>query len=72
MLLSIYPGLFSGLIAVYIIIFAVVLGLTIWMCVWVYKDAKKRGQNEVLWLIVVLVGGCIGLIIYLIVRDQEF
>ena len=69
MLLSIDP-LVSGLIAVYIIVIIIALGLTIWMCIWVYRDAKKRGQNEVLWLLVVLVGGCIGLLVYLIVRDQ--
>ena len=38
------------------------------LAIWVYGDAKKRGENEILWLIVFLVGGIIGLIIWLIVR----
>lgn len=50
-----------------LIIFAVHIALA----VWVYKDAKKRGENEVLWLIVFLAGGIIGLIIWLIVRPDE-
>ncbi len=37
---------------------------------WMYKDAKKRGEEEVLWLLVGLVGGVVGLIIWLIVRPN--
>ena len=37
---------------------------------WVYKDAKARGENAVLWLIVVLLTGIIGLIIYVLVRSK--
>lgn len=35
---------------------------------WMYKDAEKRGEEEVLWLIVGLIAGIIGLIIWLLVR----
>lgn len=42
--------------------------VAILLAVWVYKDAEKRGMGGVLWLIVVLIAGIIGLIIYLIVR----
>lgn len=39
--------------------------------VYVYKDAKKRNMNPVLWtLIAVLAPGFIGLIIYLIIRSN--
>jgi len=38
--------------------------------IWVYKDAESRGDSGVMWLIVVLVGGIVGLIIYLIVRKD--
>lgn len=46
--------------------------LIIWILigVWMYKDAKKRGENAVLWLIVGLVAGIIGIIIWLIVRPS--
>jgi len=40
-------------------------------CIWVYRDAEKRGMSGVLWLIVVLIIGIIGLIIYLIVRKGK-
>lgn len=38
------------------------------MGVWVYRDAEDRGENGVLWLIVVLLLGVVGLIIYLVMR----
>lgn len=46
-----------------------VIGILI--AVWVYKDANTRGMNGVLWLIVVILLGLIGLIIYLIVRRSH-
>jgi uncharacterized membrane protein YoaK (UPF0700 family) len=41
------------------------------LCIWVYRDAEDRGMSGVLWLIVVLIAGIIGLIIYLIVRKDK-
>jgi uncharacterized membrane protein len=41
------------------------------LCIWVYKDAESRGMNGALWLIIVLLAGLLGLIIYLIVRKEE-
>ena len=41
------------------------------LCIWVYRDAESRGMNGVLWLIVVLIAGIIGVIIYLIVRKDN-
>jgi TctA family transporter len=49
-----------GLIAVWIL-----------LAVWVYRDAKKRGMEATLWLLVVLLTGFIGLIVYLIVRREH-
>jgi hypothetical protein len=45
----------------------------IWLLVaiWVYKDAESRGASGVLWLIVVILLGIIGLIIYLVVRPSQ-
>lgn len=45
----------------------------IWLfvVVWVYRDAERRGMSGVLWALLVLVGNFIGLLIYLIVRNDE-
>ena len=44
--------------------------LQIVIAVWVYRDAEERGENAVIWLLIVLVGGIIGLIVYLVVRKD--
>ncbi len=41
------------------------------LCIWVYRDAESRGMNGVLWLIIVLIAGIVGLIIYLVVRKDK-
>lgn len=41
------------------------------IAIWVYKDAEKRGKSGALWLIIVLLTGIIGLIIWLVVRPKE-
>ncbi|MEM1657527.1 MAG: hypothetical protein QXK94_00615 [Candidatus Jordarchaeales archaeon] len=38
------------------------------LAVWVYRDAESRGKSGELWLLIVLLTGIIGLIVYLIVR----
>ncbi len=52
-------------------IYVVWLVVAILLCVWVYRDAQRRGMNGALWLIVVIITGIIGLIIYLIVRKDK-
>ncbi len=55
-------------------IFILILGLlVVWilLAVWVYRDAKKRGMEATLWLLVVLLTGFIGLVVYLIVRREH-
>lgn len=43
--------------------------LTVLLCAWVYRDAKSKYMNGIIWtLVVLLVPSYIGLIIYLIVR----
>lgn len=48
--------------------------ISIFLCVWVYRDARQRYPLEnpepLLWLIVVLLTGILGLIIYLLVRPE--
>jgi len=54
------------------IIFAIVwfvVGIII--AIWVYKDANAKGENGVLWLIICILLGIIGLIIWLIVRRNK-
>ncbi len=52
-------------------LFIGLLVIAILLAVWVYRDAEKRGMGGVLWLIVVLIAGILGLIIYLIVRRSH-
>ena len=51
----------------------VILWFIIWILVaiWVYRDAEKRGKSGVLWLIVVILLGLVGLIIWLVVRGEK-
>lgn len=58
---------FSGIVLFIFLFFLI----AILIAVWVYKDAKRRGENGALWLLIVLLTGLIGLIIWLIVRPPE-
>ena len=44
-----------------------------WIAVlfWVYRDAERRKMNGVLWALLVFIGNLVGLIIYLIVRNES-
>ncbi len=54
-----------------IIVPIVILAINIVLLVWVARDAKARGMdNAVLWMILVLFLGLIGLIIYIFARPQ--
>jgi len=70
-----FGAMFGGLMMMYvlIIVFVViwfVIGLI--LAIWVYKDAQNRGMdNPALWLIIVILIGCIGCIIYLVVRPKD-
>jgi RNA polymerase subunit RPABC4/transcription elongation factor Spt4 len=43
----------------------------IFVVVWVYRDAERRGMNGVLWALLVFIGNLIGLVIYLIMRQEN-
>jgi len=62
-------GALAGLMMIYVIAVIVVCIIGLALAIWVYKDAKKRDMNAAVWLLIVLVTGCIGCIIYLVVRD---
>lgn len=51
------------------IVMVILVVLYIKLLIWVYRDAKKRNMDEVIWLLIAVFTGIIGLIIYLIVRD---
>lgn len=58
-------------IGVIIFIFLAILALNIALLVWVARDAKARGMDSsVLWMILVMVTGPIGFIIYLYSRPK--
>ena len=45
--------------------------LWIVVIVWVYRDAEERGMSGVLWALLVFIGNLIGLLIFLIVRQDH-
>ncbi|HEU4463492.1 MAG TPA: hypothetical protein VFS53_00465 [Gemmatimonadota bacterium] len=58
-------------IGVIIFILLAILAINIALLVWVARDAKARGlDNSVLWMILVMVTGPIGLIIYIYSRPK--
>ena len=59
----------TGIWLIVWILVAVFYVIAILIAIWVYKDAKKRDMNATVWLLIVLLTGCIGCIIYLVVRD---
>jgi uncharacterized membrane protein YhaH (DUF805 family) len=51
--------------------FLAIFALHIALLVWVAKDAKNRGMDSpVIWMILVLLTGLIGLIIYILTRPK--
>ncbi len=57
------------------IIFIIVASLWfvagILLCLWVYSDAKSRGMEGALWVLIVLVANVVGLIVYLFAREER-
>ncbi len=62
-MLVFFPLMIIILISILSCALQIVLG------VWVYYDAKKRNMNAATWVAITLIGGCIGCIIYLVVRE---
>ena len=60
-------GILAGTFCLIPVIFFII---AIFIAVWVYKDAEKRGKSGALWLIIVLITGIIGLIVWLLVRPD--
>ena len=62
------PWAFWGLTGALCFIPLVLFIIWIVLAIWVYKDAEKRDSSGALWLIIVIITGIIGLIIWLVVR----
>ena len=58
-------------VGAFCIVWVVILIVWILVLVWVYRDAEERGMSGVLWVILVFLFSIIGLIIYLVVRDDK-
>ena len=60
-----------------LIVATVLLPVIVWFVlavavgVWIYRDAESRGMSGALWLIIGLVLGIIGLIVYVVVRKPK-
>jgi RNA polymerase subunit RPABC4/transcription elongation factor Spt4 len=60
-------------IPIFFLIFALFIAVYVMIGVYVYRDAGKRGMNKVLWaLVAVLVPSFLGIVIYLLVRNNSF
>lgn len=57
-----------GLIFMVILLVSLVIGIA--LAFWVYNDAKSRGDNAVLWVIVVVIFGLLGFVVYLLARTK--
>lgn len=58
-------GMSFAVCMIFIVIWFIIF---IAIAIWVYKDAERRGSSGALWLIIVILLGIIGIIIWLIVR----
>ena len=63
--------LLGPLFILWIVLVVVGLIVNIALMVYVYKDAEARGMGGAIWLIIVFFTGCLGCIIFLIVRGNH-
>jgi amino acid transporter len=65
------PFVACGCLGFFGLIMVGIIALNIALLIWVARDAKSRGMdNAVVWMIIVMLTGIIGLIIYLFTRPQ--
>lgn len=64
-------GLLGGSILLSLLAMAAVIAVYIWMMVWVNNDAKARGQSGCMPMVLILLFGPIGLIVWLLMRPQD-
>jgi hypothetical protein len=61
---------FLAFSVVIVILSLVGLVVWVWMLIWVYRDAKSRGKEPILWVLIVAVLGLVGFIIYYVLRNE--
>ena len=61
---------FESFINAFIFFVVVFIAIEIYIAIWVYRDAQKRNMDAIIWLLVILVGGCLGCIVYLIISKD--
>jgi hypothetical protein len=60
-----------GVAGFLVFLFIAIIALNIALLVWVARDSKSRGMDSsVLWMVLVMLTGPIGLVIYLFTRPQ--
>lgn len=60
-----YAAAATAMLIFWIIFIIIWWGIGVLIAIWVYKDAEKRGEESpVIWLVIVLLAGPIGLLIY--------
>ena len=65
------PFVACGCLGFFGVLMVAILALNIALLIWVARDAKSRGlPNDIVWMILVMLTGVIGLIIYLFTRPQ--
>jgi hypothetical protein len=61
----------TGMFVVLVVVPFIILVLNIALLVWVARDAKARGMDSaVLWMVLVMLTGVLGLILYIFSRPQ--
>ncbi len=56
---------------IFIIVASLWFVVGILLCLWVYNDARSRGMEGALWVLIVLVANVVGLIVYLFAREER-
>jgi uncharacterized membrane protein YhaH (DUF805 family) len=65
------PFVACGCLGLFGVLMVAIFVLNIALLIWVARDAKSRGMdNAILWMILVMLTGIIGLIIYVFTRPQ--
>ncbi len=63
-------GDLNSFVGFYFFFMIVVLAINVGIVIWVYRDAESRGMDATIWLLVVLLGGCVGCIVYIIISKD--
>ena len=66
MLFDLIGEYFKGVFTVIGIILLIILVAS---GIWIYNDSKKRNMNSGIWVLTIILTGCFGCLIYLIVSD---